>query len=151
MECKYCKLIKNLDDVVLETKHWKAKLSDEQSYLGRCVVFSKRHTADLSELNQAEWEDLRNMVIKLEGGIRVSLGARMFNWACLMNNAYQERSPVPHVHWHVRPRYDKKVKIGGVLFEDREFGHNYDRRRHRVISKEIREVVVKKIISGIRR
>ena len=33
--------------------------------------------------------------------------------------------PDPHLHIHVRPRYDKPVMVNGCIYTDSEFGHHY--------------------------
>ena len=42
-----------------------------------------------------------------------------------MNSFYKEASPDPHLHIHVRPRYDKPIVINGNTYADSEFGHHY--------------------------
>ena len=69
----------------------------------------------------------------------------MFNWTCLMNNAYQEPSPNPHVHWHFRPRYKHAVNINGVEFNDSEFGHHYSRERNQTVTPETKQKILSKI------
>ena len=38
-----------------------------------------------------------------------------------MNNFYKESEPNPHLHIHVRPRYDKPVMVNGSTYIDSEF------------------------------
>ena len=42
-----------------------------------------------------------------------------------MNNAYKSENPMPHVHFHLRPRYKHPVKINGQTFIDNEFARHY--------------------------
>ena len=42
-----------------------------------------------------------------------------------MNSFYKEAAPDPHLHIHVRPRYDKPVMLNGNAYADGEFGHHY--------------------------
>jgi diadenosine tetraphosphate (Ap4A) HIT family hydrolase len=111
---------------IYETGHWAIYLSSIQSYLGRCEIVAKGNYSDLSGLDQEVWLDFLAVVRQLETAIRKSFGATMFNWACLMNNAYQTKPPHPFVHWHCIPRYDHEVKFDGHMFTDPEFGHHYD-------------------------
>ena len=48
----------------------------------------------------------------------------MFNWSCLMNNAYQVSPAKPQVHWHFRARYENTVNFAGQMFTDPNFGHH---------------------------
>ena len=65
----------------------------------------------------------------------------MCNWSCLMNNFYKEAAPDPHLHIHVRPRYDKPVMLNGSTYTDNEFGHHYALNKSGVIPAEDREEV----------
>ncbi|MCL5430554.1 MAG: HIT family protein, partial [Candidatus Marsarchaeota archaeon] len=124
-DCKYCE-ISNNGTYFLNTMHWVVALHEDQKYIGRCKVILKRHAGDLDQLSDAEWSDLSRLVKKLENSLRLSFNATMFNWTCLMNEAFRKTSaPNPHVHWHFRPRYKKNVKFSGLVFVDKEFGTHY--------------------------
>ncbi len=148
-ECISCRSTSQDEDFVFETRFWKIFLSNDQSYLGRCVVVSKRHSEKLSELKQEEWLDFADVVNKLETALKEIFGATMFNWTCLMNDSYKEKQPNPHVHWHFRPRYNHKVEFAELVFEDSEFGHHYDRKRTLEVSDAVRKVVIQKIRGGL--
>ena len=42
-----------------------------------------------------------------------------------MNSFYKEPAPDPHLHIHIRPRYDRPVMLNGSAYTDSEFGHHY--------------------------
>jgi diadenosine tetraphosphate (Ap4A) HIT family hydrolase len=135
-----------------ETKHWFVVLADEQTYLGYCVVILKRRDCgDLALVTEEELLDFRVMVETLQNAFRKAFGATMFNWSCLMNNAYQEAEPKPHVHWHVKPRYDRPVVFAGEVFEDPNFGHHYIRLEDlgRFLDEDIREKIVARITESL--
>ena len=70
----------------------------------------------------------------------------MFNWSCLMNDAFKDSSPKPQVHWHFRPRYENPVEIGGHVFKDSNFGHHYLRGAdEKIVSKEILKAINDKL------
>ena len=48
----------------------------------------------------------------------------MFNFACLMNNAYRDNEK-PHVHFHFIPRYKNKLEIFNKVYKDKHFGYNF--------------------------
>lgn len=145
MGCFLCKK-PNQTELIHQAEYWNILLAWDQTYLGRCIVILRRHCEDLAELKKEEWDEFTDLVQKLESALRKSFNATMFNWTCLMNGAYQDKNPGPHVHWHFRPRYHHKVKFGGLVFEDLEFGHHYGRGTNRKIS----EVIKKKVVSKIR-
>lgn len=101
----------------------------------------------MADLKKEEWLDFAMLVKNLESSMKKAFHATMFNWACLMNNAYREKNPEPHVHWHFKPRYNHKVNFAGTTFEDPEFGEHYSRERKQKVSREV-EV---KIIEAIRK
>ena len=123
---------------VYETAFWSAFLSDEQDYIGRCVLVLKRHYGSLSELTEDEWKDLRKLICKIETCLKAVLGATLCNWSCLMNSFYKESDPDPHLHIHVRPRYDKPVEVNGHTYIDGEFGHHYAVKKYGEIPAEDR-------------
>ena len=125
MDCLGCKSSEKDPAYITRTSHWKVFLHPEQTYLGRSVITLKRHCGSLSAVTKEEWVDFIRLVKKIESSYKKALGATLFNWSCLMNNAYQDTPPNPHVHWHLRPRYRKSVRLFGTVFEDIEFGHHY--------------------------
>ena len=144
MKCDGCQKPSE-NELIYQTKLWKVIIVSDQAYLGRCYVTLKRHCGDLAELEPQEWSDFIEVVKKLESALKKSFNATMFNWTCLMNNAYQNDPPNPHVHWHFRPRYNHKVEFAGEIFEDPEFGHHYSRERKQEIPNVIKNKIVDKI------
>lgn len=88
----------------------------------------------MSGLTDEEWLDFAKVVKNLEAACRKAFGATMFNWSCLMNNAYRENPPKPQVHWHFRPRYRTPITLGGETFTDTDFGSHYARGTERKVS-----------------
>lgn len=123
----------NSDSVIYETEEWRVLLANDQGYLGRCYVTAKHHTASLGDLSDQQWREYEHIVLLLETACKKALGAEMFNWTCLMNNAFRKQPCLPHVHWHFRPRYKTSVEFAGLTFEDPEFGSHHDREQRREI------------------
>lgn len=140
--CVWCNLSEEDKQYqVYETAFWSVYLSDEQDYIGRCILVLKRHCSSMSEMNADEWEDLRKLICKVETCLKTVLGAALCNWSCLMNSFYKESEPDPHLHIHVRPRYDKPVMVNGNIYTDSEFGHHYAVKKDGEISDKDRETV----------
>ncbi len=99
----------------------------------------------MSNLTADQWNDFSQVVKQLESACKKAFGATMFNWTCLMNHAYRNDPPNPHVHWHVRPRYNKPVTFAGELFEDKAFGSHYERGTERKVSEGVIDEIVKAI------
>jgi diadenosine tetraphosphate (Ap4A) HIT family hydrolase len=134
-----------MDTLIYQTKFWKIDLSDNQYYLGRCYVSLKRECPSLSQLTKEEMLGLLEIVKTLESALKKEFNATMFNWTCLMNDAYKSENPKPEVHFHLRPRYNHKVNFEGELFEDKEFAHHYDNKAKKEISEEIMKKIIEKI------
>ena len=62
-----------------------------------------------------------------------------------MNHFYKEPAPDPHLHIHVRPRYDKPVVLNGTTYYDSEFGHHYALDKSAVIPVADKEEVFSRI------
>lgn len=147
MTCDICNFVKTNNNAILETDYWIVLLADDQSYLGRCYVTLKRHCGDLADLDKEEWNDLFQLINKLESSLKKAFNATLFNWTCLMNMAYQNNPPNPHIHWHFRPRYSHSIKFEGLTFTDPEFGHHYAREHERSqkVSNEIQQNIIEEI------
>jgi len=128
------------NNIIYKTKYWRVILVDNQYDLGRCVIDIKRDVGEISRLSSEEWKDLhKNVIVKLENALKKAFGAEMFNWSCLMNNAFKPpiKKPHPRVHFHFRARYRNPVEFMGETFIDEEFGHHYDRLKDRRVSQEV--------------
>ena len=140
--CIWCNLSEEDKQFQLcESKSWYVFLSDEQDYIGRCILVLKRHCNSLSELKDDEWDELRDLIGKVEECLKTVLGATLCNWSCLMNSFYKEPAPDPHLHIHVRPRYARPVALGGNAYTDGEFGHHYAPHKSGRIPAEDKEEV----------
>ena len=152
VNCDWCSLPEEDKQFqVCESKSWSVFLSDEQDYIGRCILVLKRHCDSLSELTDDEWDELRDLVFKVEACLKAVLGATLCNWSCLMNSFYKEAVPDPHLHIHVRPRYDKPVMLNGNTYNDDEFGHHYALNKSGAIPAEDKQEVfirLKEWLSG---
>lgn len=145
MDCKYCLKSLSDKDFIYETEKYKVFLAPEQSYLGRCVVATKKHVKSLSDLTAEEGNDFFEVVRRLEHAATQAFGAVMFNWTCMMNDAYQVSPRNPHVHWHFRPRYDQTITFEGETFTDPDFGHRYDRTRKQNVSDKVKQKIIEEL------
>lgn len=70
----------------------------EAGYPGYCRVIWQAHVAEMSELDSGERFHLMRVVFEVEAGLREWLQPDKINLASLGNL-------VPHLHWHVIPRF----------------------------------------------
>ena len=131
--------------ILLSTKYWDVALNEDQAYLGRGILVLKRNCGDLAKLTKEEIIELFEIIKKLEKAIKKAFKAEMFNWTCLMNDAYKQTPPKPQVHLHLRPRYRKDVTFEGKVFKDPEFAHHYNKERKDIVSEILLNKIAEKI------
>ena len=73
-------------------------LVDESGYPGFCRVTLERHMSEMTDLSAPERVRLMGAVFATEAALREVLAPDKINLASLGNG-------VPHLHWHVIPRY----------------------------------------------
>ncbi len=136
---------------LFETKYWNVVLLEEQRYLGRSVVELKRECGDLADLTEEEILDFFQIIAKMQDLLRKTFDATMFNWACLMNNAYQEVTPKPQIHWHFIPRYNHEVTFVSETFKDINFGHHHLKNGEgdRIVSPELRTKIAEELRNNL--
>jgi diadenosine tetraphosphate (Ap4A) HIT family hydrolase len=94
--------------------------------------------------------DFKELTKTLENLMIKTFRATMFNWSCLLNDAYLSRIPNPHVHWHFRPRYDHDVKFAEITFKDPDFGYHYNRERKQKLNEIVRGKIIKKLKENLK-
>ena len=104
-------------------KNWMVVYVDWcQEFVGDCIISSDKES--LSELSDEEWIELGKLEKELERISKMLFNATMFNFTCLMNNAYRDNEK-PHVHFHFIPRYKYKLKLFNKTYQDKHFGYNF--------------------------
>ncbi len=106
-----------------ESKNWEVIFLDNcQEFIGECIISSSKES--LSELTSEEWIELGSIERELEIVCKKLFSSTMFNFACLMNNAYRDNEK-PHVHFHFIPRYKDEVELFNKKYHDKHFGYNF--------------------------
>lgn len=136
MSCEICPIIQYPSTSeqqlrLYEGAYWRATLRQDQSLLGTYFITAKRHVGSLGELSAEEWQEFGQINSQLEYAVKCAFGAEVINTACLMNLAFQQDNPEPHVHWHNKPRYASPVHYEGYTFTDPAFGEYLDGRHKR--------------------
>ncbi len=100
-------------------QHWTVYLHENQYFLGRVYIWSKRPSLiDLMDTTPEEWEELHKIGGEVRRGLTRAFAPDLFNWASLGNLSRR-------CHMHVIPRYEEPRVFGGVTFVDRRWGKNY--------------------------
>ncbi len=144
--CEFCNLSEKDKNLLLySNEYWEVFLADRQDYIARCIIVCKEHCPDISHLNDRAWLSLKSIITYFEKMISDEFQATMFNFSCLMNDTYKNEEANPHLHFHLRPRYAKKVKIGDKVFTDKEFSHHYNNKADIQIGEKEIEIIYKRL------
>ena len=93
-----------------------------QEFVGQCIISG--HKESLGDMTSEEWIELGEIEKELERVCKKLFNSTMFNFACLMNNAYKDNE-IPHVHYQFLPRYKNELKLFGKTYKDKHFGYNF--------------------------
>lgn len=132
--------------ILYKGKTWEVVFADWcQEFLGYCIISCNKES--LSDLTSDDWIELGKIEKELERVCKKVFNATMFNFACLMNNAFKDNEK-PHVHYHFVPRYKEKFKIFDKNYIDKHFGYNFwkwalneNERQPDIFSKEEKEKI----------
>lgn len=94
--CVYCDRVS--ESVVWSDAHCRVLHVADTKFAGLCRVVWNRHVAEFSDLDDAARIHVMRVVASVEYGQRVLLAPDKINLASL-------GTAVPHLHWHVIPRY----------------------------------------------
>lgn len=93
-----CELCQHQGEVVIKTSQWRVVLIDDIHYPGFCRVIWNAHVREMTDLSLDERALFMKVVWQVEAAIRQVLQPHKVNLASLGN-------VVPHLHWHVIPRF----------------------------------------------
>jgi diadenosine tetraphosphate (Ap4A) HIT family hydrolase len=116
MECPFC--AGDGGEVVWRDPVLRVVLANENGYPGFARVIWHAHVAEMSDLPEAAREHVMRVVFGVETAQRTVMSPDKVNVASLGNM-------VPHVHWHVIPRYRDDVHFPGSVWSapQREVPH----------------------------
>lgn len=99
--CKYCEIIKGKrkrkGGIIFENKYAVVFLGN-QHHKGHTIIALKKHIEDVLDLTEREREDFFDVVIKIAKAVKKAMKPDKLNYALFGNW-------VPHLHWHIYPRY----------------------------------------------
>jgi diadenosine tetraphosphate (Ap4A) HIT family hydrolase len=101
--CLFCQKLQHLervppDEVVWTFPHSVALLGSWQFYHGYCILVARRHATELSRLEDVERHAYFGEMCVLARAIEECFRPHKLNYELLGNQ-------VPHLHWHLFPRY----------------------------------------------
>jgi histidine triad (HIT) family protein len=106
MDCIFCKIINHEipNYTVYENDNVLAFLDVHPCSKGHTVVIPKKHSADISELSDTEWQVLMQGVREVAKKVDEVIKPAGMNIG--INNKSAAGQAVPHLHWHIIPRYE---------------------------------------------
>jgi diadenosine tetraphosphate (Ap4A) HIT family hydrolase len=96
MNCELC--VSSAETLLWKGPHCRVILAKEDDYPGFCRVIWNDHIKEMSDLKPALRAEFMDIVFAVEAAVRDVMQPEKINLASLGNM-------VPHLHWHVIPRY----------------------------------------------
>ncbi|MEK7509588.1 MAG: hypothetical protein AAB605_02645 [Patescibacteria group bacterium] len=101
-------------DFLREYSHWFLALNWEQGFLGRSILFLKRHALDEVELTEEEVLEKHQAYVDWHRAVTQAFRPDKINQAQLGNEEFLHKG---HIHWHFVPRYRRPITFEGVDFQ----------------------------------
>ncbi|HDR9124789.1 TPA: HIT family protein [Burkholderia vietnamiensis] len=112
MECVFCR--EDGGEVLWQDDVLRVVLATaEHDYPGFCRVIWRAHVAEFSDLGEPERAHLMRIVYAVERAVRRVMQPNKVNLASLGNM-------VPHVHWHVIPRFSNDAHFPQPVWAPRQ-------------------------------
>ncbi len=106
--CKYCEIIKGKrkrkGGIIFENEYIIVFLGN-QHHKGHTIGAVKRHIEDVLDLSKKERDIFFDTMIKIAKAIKKAMKPDKLNYALFGNW-------VPHLHWHIYPRYKTDADWG---------------------------------------
>jgi diadenosine tetraphosphate (Ap4A) HIT family hydrolase len=108
-DCPFCHKLATLadlspDEVVWQFPHSVVLLGSWQYYHGYCLLIARRHATELFHLDEAERRAYLDEMTLLARAIVNCFAPHKLNYELLGNQ-------VPHLHWHLFPRYQHDAEV----------------------------------------
>ncbi|GIZ50879.1 HIT family protein [Noviherbaspirillum aridicola] len=96
-------------EVIYRDDNYRIVLVDDERYPGFCRVIWNAHAREMTDLSSAERAILIAAVFQVEEAVREAMAPDKVNVASLGN-------VVPHLHWHVIPRYENDAHFPNPIW-----------------------------------
>jgi histidine triad (HIT) family protein len=111
-DCIFCKIVnKEIPSTkVYEDEKILSFMDINPNNKGHCLVITKKHYETLNDIPENELKELILIVQKVSKAVVNATSCHGFN--VVMNNKKASGQLVPHVHFHVIPRFDNDNVMG---------------------------------------
>jgi diadenosine tetraphosphate (Ap4A) HIT family hydrolase len=135
--CELC--INPGGDVVYRNDKYRVVLIDDAHYPGFCRVIWNAHVKEMTELPGEDRALLMDAVWKVEQAVREVMRPDKINVASLGN-------VVPHLHWHVIPRYEGDAHFPNPVWaEIKRTPDSTDLTRRKVLLPKLRAAILEQV------
>ncbi|MCD4759621.1 HIT family protein [archaeon] len=103
-DCIFCKIVNKEipSKIIYEDEHALAFLDIEPVNVGHTLVVPKKHFETIDKMDKEEYDKLSEAILKISKGIMcLADGLNV-----MQNNKEIAGQAVPHVHFHLIPRYN---------------------------------------------
>ena len=97
-----------------EYDNWLILLRPDQVTLGALIIAHKEDLDSFSKINPSSYLELKDVFFDVERLLKNTFKYKKINYLALMMID-------KYVHFHVIPRYDKKIKFNSFIFEDKSW------------------------------
>lgn len=137
-----CELCSPLGNVIVNSARWRVVLVDDAHYPGFCRVIWNDHVKEMTDLSLPERSELMHVVWQVEAAIRAVMQPHKVNLASLGN-------VVPHLHWHVIPRYSDDLHFPNPIWGQVERSVNAALQDRFALLQKLTTTIQLKLTSGI--
>lgn len=134
-DCIFCKIVKKEipAKIVYEDEYAFAFLSIEPSNIGHTLVIPKKHFETIDEINKKDFDKITESILKISKSM-MKLGEGL---NVIQNNKKAGGQIVPHLHFHLIPRYEGD-------------GHTFELKTKKVDEEENNKFLakIKKLLKG---
>lgn len=106
------------DAVIKEYKYWVVEMSFRQHTFGCFIIFAKRNVQKISELDNTELSNLRDVMKEIEKVLDKNPDFKPDRF-----NYLQMGNALHHLHFHGIPRYKSERNLDRKVWIDKTFGH----------------------------
>ncbi len=136
-KCYYCHLAKK-SNLVVENNSFSCVMPNNAKFSYECLIFPKRHEAYYEHTSYSNFDDLAEIILKLEKAINSLLEFPSFN-LILNNGVYVDSLNRRSFHWHFQfiPRV---TYLAGFEFATGMFIRQVD---HKKAAKQLKELILR--------
>ena len=135
-----CELCQQQGEVIVQAADWRVVLVNDAHYPGFCRVIWNHHVREMTDLAPDRRQALMDVVWQVEAVIRRVMQPHKINLASLGN-------VVPHLHWHVIPRYSDDMHFPNPIWGQVERSINAGLRERQALV-EILKSAIRQQLSG---